>query len=205
MSLMQRLAAHAVPVTLPEIDQVIRRAFRATKPRVEKTSWGEVVYILTPDPEDPMNVIRVQTSVFQGQAARGEGEDSIRVLLMNTKTNRPIAGKEQRVHRVENWRDNLRKRIDDAIEKFEDMREEREKATQQGTVREEQERFRQERPQEARFERDRQISMLETLATSRSYSAKAFADMLDWMKRRPGALLSPRQLSWAEKEHSRFR
>ena len=141
MTLMQRLAAHAVPVTLPEIDQVIRRAFRATSPRVEKTSWGEVVYILTPDPEDPTNVIRVQTSVFQGQAARGEGEDSIRVVLMNTKTKRPIAGKEQRVHRVENWRDNLRKRIDDAIEKFEDLQEEREKAKQQGAGRQERERF----------------------------------------------------------------
>ena len=204
MTPMQRLAAHAVPVTLPEIDQVIRRAFRATSPRVEKTSWGEVVYILTPDPEDPTNVIRVQTSVFEGQAARGEGEDSIRVVLMNTRTKRPIAGKEQRVHRVENWRDNLRKRIDDAIEKFEDLQEEREKAKQQGTVREEQQRFQQERPAEAQSERERQIAMLEALANSRSYSAGAFEDMLRWM-RRPGSMLSPKQLAWAEREYSRLR
>lgn len=146
MTSMQRFAAaRAVPVTLPEIDQFMRRAFRATKPRADKTSWGEVVYYLTPDLEDPTNVIRVQTSVYYGQMARGEGEDSIRVVLMNTKTNRPIAGKEQRVHRVENWRDNLRKRIEDAIEKFDDMKEDRERVNRQVALREEQERLKQER------------------------------------------------------------
>ena len=204
MSSMQRLAANAVPVSLSEMDTVIRRAFRATKPRTEKTSWGEVVYILTPDNDDPTNVIRVQTSIFEGEQARGAGEDSIRITLMSTRTNRPIAGKVQRVHRVENWKDNLRKRIEEAIETFEDISEDREKARQQDTVREEQEKFRQERPQEAKSERDRQIAMLEALSLSGSYSASAFGDMLRWM-RRPGSLLSPKQLAWAEREFSRLR
>ncbi len=203
MKYLDRQAAHAVTVTLPEIDQLIRRAFRATKPRVEKSSWGEVIYILTPDAEDPTNVIQVQTSVFTGQAARGEGEDSMRVTLMNTKSKRPFAGREQRVHRVENWRDNLRKRIEDAIEKFEDLTKEREEARAKGTVREEQERFRQERPQEAKSEHDRQVAMLQALAVSRSRNSGIFADMLQRM-RGPNALLSPKQLAWAEKEYAIF-
>lgn len=204
MTPMQRLSAHAVQVTLPEMDQVIRRAFRATNPQMEKTSWGEIVYILTPDDEDPTNVIRVQTSIFEGQTARGQGEDSMRVVLMNTKTKRPIAGKEQRIHRVEGWKDNLRKRISDAIEKFEDLKEEREKAKQQGAVREEQERFRQERPQEAQAERQRQIAMLEALSLANLSSSDAFANMLRYM-RRPGQLLTDKQRAWAEREFARLR
>ena len=201
----RQAAATAVPVTLEEMDKLLRRGFRALKPRPEKTSWGEIVYLLTPDDEDPDSVIRVQTSIFHGQEqARGEGEDSIRVTIINTKSNRPIAGKQQRVHRTQNWKDNLRQRIEDAIETFEDIVEERAKAKQIGTVREEQEKFRQEQPQQAQSERDRQIAMLQALSTSRSSAASAFGDMLRWM-RRPGALLSPKQLAWAEREYNRIR
>lgn len=202
---MQRVAANAVPVSLSDMDRVIRRAFRATNPKAEKSRWGEIVYTLTPDTDDPTNVIRVQTSIFEGQQAREAGEDSIRITLMNTRTNRPIAGKVQRVHRVENWKDNLRKRIEEALETFEVIAEDREKARQQGTVREDQEKFRQERPQEAQSERDRQIAMLEALSVSRNYSAGAFQDMLNGWMRRPGALLTPKQLTWAEREFKTLR
>jgi hypothetical protein len=204
MTSMQRLAATAVPVTLEEVDQVIRRAYRAIKPRTGRLDTGEIVYYLTPDEEDPTNVIRVQTSVFRGGAAKGQGEDSFRVVLLNLKTDKPIAGKAARVHRVEGWRDNLRKRIDDAIETFEDLKEEREQARERARVREEQQRFQREHPQEALSELDRQIGILQALAKSRIPSAGVFADMLDRTQSRK-TLLSPKQLAWAEREYSRIR
>ena len=119
-------AATAVPVLLSDMDKVIRRGFRALRPRVEKARWGETLYILTPDEEDPDSVIRVQTSIAWGQQeARSEGKDSIRIVIFNTKTNRPMAGKFPLIMRTQNWKDNLRSRIEDAIEKYEDLREQK--------------------------------------------------------------------------------
>lgn len=202
---MKTAAATFVQVTIEDMDKVIQRGFRALHPRKEKSRWGEILYILTPDEDEPHNVIRVQSSIFSGrEEARGEGEDSIRVTIINTKTDRPIAGKMQRVHRTQNWRDNLRGRIEDAMETFEDSKEERQKAEQASSVREEQKKYIEENPQEARSEQARQISILETLANSRSPNAHIFQDMLNRIVRYKG-LLSPKQLAWAEREHQRFR
>lgn len=200
----RQAAATSVPVSLEEMDKVIRRGFRALRPRVEVARWGEVVYLLTPDADDPDSVIRIQTSIMQGsQQARGEGEDSIRITLLNTRTNRPIAEKMQRVHRTQNWKDNLRQRIEDAMETFEELGEVRAKTKQAPAPAA--------RPQppadqsRTRDERQRQIMMLEALSRSRSYSANAFGDMLNWMQQRPGNFLSPKQLAWAEREYQRIR
>jgi len=196
-------AATYVPVSLDEMDKVIRRGFRALRPRVEKSSWGEILYFLTPEDDEPENVIRIQTSIFDGSQARGEGEDSIRITIVNTKTKKPIAGKMQRVHRTQNWKDNLRSRIEDAVEEFETLKEDREKAKQMLTVREEQQKFVQENPDQAKEERKRQIAMLEFLSRSRSYNALKFNDMLtNYMRQRP--LLTENQLRWVEKEYKAF-
>lgn len=196
-------AATFTQITMDDMDKAIRRGFRALSPRKEKSRWGEWVYILTPDDDEPNNVIKVQTSIFDGANARGEGEDSIRVTLINLKTDRPIAGKMQRVHRTMNWRDNLRSRIEDAIEIFEDSKEERQKSQQMTTVREEQKKYIENNPEQARSEQERQIEMLEALSRSRSPNASIFADMLQRLVRYKG-LLSPKQLAWAEKEYQRF-
>jgi hypothetical protein len=205
MTAMQHVAAAtAITVTIEEMDKVIQRGFRALHPRKETAPWGEILYILTPEEDEPHNVIRVQTSIFSGSGtARGEGEDSIRITIINTKTNKPIAGKMQRVHRVQNWKDNLRSRIEDAIEKFEELQEERAKAKALMEQREHQQTFQRERPQEAQSERVRQLQMLEALARSTSPNARAFEDMLGRL-RRFGGLLTDRQLAWAEREYSRY-
>lgn len=195
-------AATFVQVSLEEMDKVIRRGFRAMDPKVGRSSYGEVLYELTPDDEDPETIIRIQTSIFQGAQARGEGEDSIRVTIINAKSNRPITGKYQRVHRTQNWKDNLRSRIEDAIEEVEDLGEARAKARDIARQREEQQKLQQERPEEARSERDRQVALLQSLARSQSPKAGIFADMLSRL--RPGQLLTDKQLAWAESEAKRF-
>ena len=61
-------------------------------------------------------VIRVYTSVskLNGQGRRCGG-DAIRVCAVNTLTNRGLV-KSRRVHRTQNWRDNLKSRVFEAIE-----------------------------------------------------------------------------------------
>ena len=185
-------AATSVPVTLEEMDKVIRRGFRAMHPKQSKASWGEVLYTLTPDDDDPQFVIRVQTSIFQGDMARGEGEDSMRVTLLNEKTNKPIAAAAARVHRTQNWKDNLRKRIEDAIETFEDMIEDRQKIKEREKV---------------RAERQRQGQMLDALANQEERSGRPgpFSDMMNRMFSNKNMLLSPKQLAWVESTYARLR
>lgn len=195
-------AATFVQVSLEEMDKVIRRGFRAMDPKQSRSNWGEVLYELTPDDDDPETVIRIQTSIFQGAQARGEGEDSIRVTIINAKTGRPITGKYQRVHRTQNWKDNLRSRIEDAIEEVEDLGEERAKARDLARQREEQQKLLQDQPEKAQNERARQESLLRALAQSPSPKAQIFDDML--RRLRPGQLLSEKQLAWAESEAKRF-
>jgi hypothetical protein len=199
MNTKPRQAATAVPVTLEEIDQVIRRGFRAMKPKVSKAPWGEVLYSLTPDDDEPQFEIRIQTSVFHGGQARGEGEDSIKVLAVNAKTHKPILRKVQRVHRTANWRDNLRSRIEEVLEEFESTRGERVEQKAREKVREEQEQLRKDQPREFASERERQIHMLTALAQSSSSNAGTFEDML--RRLRPGTLLSEKQLAWVEREY----
>ena len=60
-------------------------------------------------------VVRVYTSVrISDDAGRGCGKDAIRVCAVNLDTDRGLV-KAKRVHRVENWRINLRKRIESVI------------------------------------------------------------------------------------------
>jgi len=192
--------ASAVTITIEEMDKLIRRSFRAFHPRKEKSNWGEVLYILTPDDEDPDSIIRVQTSIFEGrQHAQRTGEDSIKVVLFNTRTKRPIAEKQQRVHRTEGWKDNLRDRIETAIELFEDKAEERERQKQMGTAREEQKRLKEESPDVFDDQREGQIAMLKAVEGEHP----AFSDMLRQMYRFKDKLLSEKQLKWVESIYRR--
>ena len=57
----------------------------------------------------PFILLRVYTGIVDGQS-RAVGQDAIRVCAVNLKTQRGFV-KAKRVHRVEGWRDNLKKRV----------------------------------------------------------------------------------------------
>lgn len=58
----------------------------------------------------PFVHLKVYTGIVEGQS-RGVGKDAIRVCSVNVKHGKCGWVKAKRVHRVEGWRDNLRKRV----------------------------------------------------------------------------------------------
>lgn len=115
------MAATFTQITLDEMDKFLRRAFRALEP--DKTLYrGEVAYNLTLGHDVG---IKVLTSIGKnGETAAGVGADAIRVQLFNFKRDKPLApGKFPIVKRTQGWRDNLKDRIEDLMEKFYDKEE----------------------------------------------------------------------------------
>jgi hypothetical protein len=117
------MAATYTPVTLDEIDQFLNRAFRAMRPK-RFSFQGEIAYDLT---LSDIVKVRVLTSVGQSSSsAAGRGSDAIRVGLVSSKTGRWLnPGKVPIVKRTQGWRDSLRDRIEDAIENYYEVHEER--------------------------------------------------------------------------------
>lgn len=113
------MAAQYTPVTLKEMDQFLRRAFRAMDPTTG-VKYGEIYYDLSVE-EGSSVVVRVYTSIGErGEQAAGLGADAIRIGLFS-KAGRPLkAGKLPIVKRTQNWRDNLRERISDEVEDYHD-------------------------------------------------------------------------------------
>ena len=170
----KQAAATAVTIAIEEMAKVISRGFRALHPKQVVSSHGEIHYLLTLDDDQPQFIIKVQTTIFSG-VSRGEGEDSIRIILLNRATDRPITGKFQRVHRTTNWKDNLRSRIEDAVEEFEEMN----------------------------GERLRQIKILKDLVAANAH--QAFRGMLDTLVDGKYFTLTEKQLLWAEGAHKGLR
>lgn len=106
------------PVSLDEMEKFIKRGFHALDPE-KKVVKGEIVFDLT---IEPGIVIRVWTSIHQGsQTGASVGSDAIRVQFYNASKNHPmVPGKAPIVKRTQNWRDNLRERIEDVLEFFEE-------------------------------------------------------------------------------------
>ncbi len=121
-------AATFTPISFPEMEQFIKRAFRALKPK-QGDHRGEIYYDLYLNDSKTLG-IRVFTSIGSGRdMAAGEGADAIRVGLYNFKKNGPLKrGNFPIVKRTQNWRDSLKDRIEDCVE----MYSEREEALEAG-------------------------------------------------------------------------
>lgn len=106
------------PISQEEMALFITRAFRALTPRSGFKN-GEIYYDLTVEEGQPV-VIRVYTSISPSGMSASRGADAIRVGLFST-SGRPLkAGKLPIVKRTQNWRDNLRRLIEDEIEDYHD-------------------------------------------------------------------------------------
>lgn len=118
--------AQYTEVTLPEMESYIHRAFHALHPK-KSAIRGEVVFDLH---FSDKTGVRVWTSISEhGTSGAGVGEDAIRVQLYSFAKQRPLMpGKAPIVKRTQGWRDNLRERIEDYIEKY----DEREEAIESG-------------------------------------------------------------------------
>lgn len=106
---------HYVKITASEMVEFLNsRGFAETKPMS-----GERIYVRT---FAGKKELMVYSSIAIGfAAARDRGADAIRLVYRdNSSGNHRKAGK---VLRIETWRDNLTKKIDEAIEKF-SLREE---------------------------------------------------------------------------------
>jgi hypothetical protein len=115
------MAARYVEVTLDEMDKILKRAFRILRPR-KGENRGEVYYDLK---LGKYVGIRVWTSIRpRSGSGAGVGQDAIRVQLISLKDNGPLQkGKAPIVKRTQNWRDNLKKRVEELIDKYEDNEE----------------------------------------------------------------------------------
>lgn len=113
----------AIPVTIEQFSQFMKRGFRALKPR-EVNVKGERAFELYLNESRTLG-IRVMTSIGVGQTVSApEGADAIRVALMNFKKGFPLMrGKQPIVKRTEGWRDNLKDRIEDLVEMYESREE----------------------------------------------------------------------------------
>jgi hypothetical protein len=102
-------------VSLEEMRTFLKRAFHALEPQKEEVSHGEIIINL---PLSDRVVIKVFTSIHHGaEQAAGVGADAIRVGIY--RAGRPLkSGKWPIVKRTQGWRDNLRERVEDMMEKF---------------------------------------------------------------------------------------
>lgn len=113
----EAMAATYTPISIEEMDKFIRRAFRALKPE-QSVVRGEVVYDLF---LTPIYGVRVWTSISpHSDTAADVGADAIRVQYYHMQRNHPLQrGKAPIVKRTQGWRDNLKDRIEDCVELFE--------------------------------------------------------------------------------------
>ena len=112
----QAMAATYTAISLEDMETFLKRAFRALKP-VKGAQKGELVFDLY---LSPTTGVRVWTSIAQhGTTGAGVGDDAIRVQLYSFAKNRPLMpGKTPIVKRTQGWRDNLKDRIEDYMEKY---------------------------------------------------------------------------------------
>ena len=113
------MAAQFTEISLGDMVTFLRRAFHALGPQRQHNIRGEIVIEL---PLSAKTSILVFTSVANnGESAAGVGSDAIRVGLYRQL--KPLkSGKWPIVKRTQGWKDNLRERIEDALEMY-DSRE----------------------------------------------------------------------------------
>lgn len=115
------MAATYTEITVEEMDQFLKRGFRALRPR-QGNDRGEIYYDLTLSDHV---LIRVWTSIHPKRGTGAEiGTDAIRVQLLGKKSQRPLLAKAITkipiVKRTQGWRNSLQERIEDVYELYED-------------------------------------------------------------------------------------
>ena len=117
----QSMAGTFTEVSLEDMVTFLKRAFRALRPVPGPVTRGEITYDLFLSPN---TVIRIFTSVHRGQTMGADiGSDAIRIGLYSVVKDRPLkTGKLPIVKRTQGWRDNLKDRIEDEIEGFEERK-----------------------------------------------------------------------------------
>lgn len=115
------MAAQYTEVSLEDMEKFLKRGFRALRPK-QKVKNREVIFDLKVG--DAVGV-RVWTSIRPGSGMGAErGADAIRVQLVSLKDDGPLErGKAPIVKRTQKWRNSLKDRIEDMIEKYEDKEE----------------------------------------------------------------------------------
>jgi Family of unknown function (DUF6011) len=104
------MAATAVQITLSEFTAFLRPE-RGWSPVQVHFRCDEHVFDWVPFEEHPKMVVRVYSSISKHtNVSRQVGGDAIRVCAVDLASNRGMIAA-QRVHRVENWRENLKARV----------------------------------------------------------------------------------------------
>lgn len=107
-----------VEIQLEEIDKYLKRAFRVLRPRAKVGFKGEIVYDLFLSENV---IIRIFTSIFRGrEKVRSVGKDSIKIGLLSASGKPFEAGTLPHINRTIGWRDSLRKKIEAAMEDYDD-------------------------------------------------------------------------------------
>ena len=115
------MAAQYTEISLEEMETFLKRAFRILRP-VQGVFQNEYYYDLK---VGNAVGIRVWTSVkiYSGVGAR-VGMDLIKVQLVSLKDHKPLEGgkikREDTIKRTQGWRDGLRDRVENFVEKYED-------------------------------------------------------------------------------------
>jgi len=108
-----------VEVTLKEMETFLKRGFRALRPE-EGSFRGQVIYDLS---LSPSVVIRIYTSIMKSGYSAGAGDDSIRVVFLGVKIDKPLVGGSFLVKRTNNWRNSLQDKIEEYLELYEEKAE----------------------------------------------------------------------------------
>jgi len=119
------MAAQFTDISLDDMETFLKRAFRALRPMLSpQQDRGEYVFHLYLSPGVG---IRVLSSIRKGEEmARGVGQDAIRVQLYRFSGGRVgplMPGKPPIVKRTQGWKSNLRQRIEDMIEAYDQVDE----------------------------------------------------------------------------------
>ena len=109
------MAAQYTQISLDDLVTFLRRAFHALEPQRQINVKGEIAIDL---PLSDRASILVYTSVgVGGQQAAGVGADAIRLGLY--RDGRPLqSGKLPIVKRTQGWKNTLREKIEDAMERY---------------------------------------------------------------------------------------
>lgn len=115
------MAAQFTPITADDMLKFLGRAFHALHPSRPFNKNGEMVVDLALNDAKTIGV-RVWTSIgADASQSSAVGTDAIRVQFYNFAKNKPmLTGKAPIVKRTQNWRDNLKDRIIDVMEQYDD-------------------------------------------------------------------------------------
>jgi len=113
-----------VEIPLEEMEKFLKRAFRAFRPKQGIFKGNEYYYILTLGP----NVgIRIMTSVkTRSGVGAGRGVKTMKVQLVSLRDGGLLMRKEKQptpVKRTTNWKDSIKDRVGELVEKYDDGEE----------------------------------------------------------------------------------